>query len=266
MNMYLHELKALFRNALFWALGMTAIVSLYFSLYPSVLRDAAGFKNILSGYPPQVQAMLGVTMDSVTSALGFYSMVLTFVVLCGAIQAMHYGASLLSKETREHTADFLMVKPVSRRSIVHAKLLAALTLLVGTDLVYWIFASSFVAATVAAGFDTGVFALLNLTLLLVQLIFFSLGFGLSVCFNRLRAVLPVSLGTVFGFYLIGAVFATSDTDGSRYTSPFKYFSSPWIIAHGSYETGYLLAGLAIVVVGIGVAYGVYGRKDIHAVS
>lgn len=137
MNIYLHELKSLRKTAIIWTCAMIAIAALYLSLYSSMAQDAADFKALLSNYPPQVLAMIGATLDSITSPLGFYSMVITFVVLCGAIQAMNLGVSILSKEMRERTADFLLVKPVSRTAIVSAKLLAALTTLLATDIIYF---------------------------------------------------------------------------------------------------------------------------------
>lgn len=39
------------------------------------------------------------------------------------------GSGIISKEERDKTAEFLLVKPVSRAHIMTAKLLAALTLL-----------------------------------------------------------------------------------------------------------------------------------------
>ncbi|MDR3645115.1 MAG: ABC transporter permease subunit [Clostridia bacterium] len=266
MNMYLHELRSLRKSAVIWTCSIIAIALLYLSLYPGIAKDAAGFKELLAGYPPAVRAMLGVSLDSITSILGYYSMIITFVVLCGAIQAMNLGVSILSKEARERTADFLLVKPVSRAAIVSAKLLAALTVLLATDVLYYAVAAILASAVKQADYSGRVFFLINLTLLFIQLIFLSLGVAVSVFFHKIKSVLPISLGTVFGFYLIGALIATGKDDGSRFLSPFKYFDYPNIIKNVGYEAHYIITGAAIVVVAIAVTYFIYGRKDIHAVS
>ncbi|MHB8071077.1 MAG: ABC transporter permease subunit [Candidatus Cryosericum sp.] len=266
MNMYLHELKSLRKTTIIWTCAMIAIALLYLSLYPSIYADGAHFKDMLAGYPASIRAMLGVTLDSITSVLGFYSMIIAFVVLCGGIQAMNLGMSILSKETRERTADFLLVKPVSRSAIVTAKVLAALTMLLVTDAVYYATAAVIVSAVKQSSYSAGLFFMINLTLLFVQLIFFAIGAVISVFFDRLRSVLPVSLGTVFGCYILGALIAAGKDDWARFISPFRYFDYPSILSTARYETPYLIAGAAIVIVSIVACYYVYARKDIHAVS
>lgn len=266
MNMYLHELKSLRKSTVIWTCSMIAIALLYLSLYPSIANDAASFEKMMAGYPASVRAMLGVSINSISSILGFYSMIITFVVLCGAIQAMNLGLSILSKETRERTADFLLVKPVSRTAIVNAKVLAALTMLLATDASYYVVASILASTVQQSGYSGKVFLLINLTLLFIQLIFFAIGLVVSVFFDRLRSVLPVSLGTVFGCYIVGALIATGKDDASRFISPFRYFDYPSIIKNSGYEAPYLIAGAVIVLVSVATSYLVYSRKDIHAVS
>jgi ABC-2 type transport system permease protein len=266
MNMYLHELRALRKSTGIWACALIALAALFLAIYPSMAGDAADFKKLLGGYPASVRAMLGINLDYITSILGFYSMVFAFITLCGAIQAMHFGASILSKESRERTADFLLVKPVSRSSIVTAKLLAACTMILATDIVFFA-VTSMIAGTVAtAAYSKNLFFLINLTLLFLQLIFLAIGLILSVFFIKLKNVLPLSLGVVFGFYMIGALAAAGSEGGAaRYISPFKYFDSIYIMENAGYELQYMIAGAIITAVAVAVSYRVYIRKDIHAV-
>ncbi|MDF2936362.1 MAG: hypothetical protein K0Q90_1735 [Paenibacillaceae bacterium] len=266
MNMYLHELKAMRKSALIWLGALIGITALYMSVYPSMTADAESFKSLLEGYPSSVRAMLGIQLDSIASLLGFYSFIFTFIVLCGAIQAMILGVSVLSKETRERTADFLMVKPVSRQSIVTAKLLAAGTILLITYALFYAAATGMAGVAVKESFDHWLFFLINLTLLFVQLIFLALGAAVSVFFSKLKAVLPISLGVVFGLYVVGALLAAdASNSAARALSPFQYFSPAYILEHAGYETAYLILGAAIVATGTALTYFVYIRKDIHAV-
>lgn len=267
MNMYLHELKSQRKSVLIWACALAALAALYLSVYPGMAEDAESFKGLLGNYPPAVRAMLGINLDTITSVLGFYSMIFSFIILCGAIQAMNLGVSILSKETRERTADFLLVKPVSRSAIVTAKLLAAFTAIVATDAVFYAVAFLIANAVKTADFSNKLFFMINLTLFFLQLIFLAFGVAVSVFFRKLKSVLPVSLGTVFGFYMIGALIATGkDSDAARYFSPFRYFDVNHIIQHASYETSYMITGAVIIIAAVVTTYLVYTRKDIHAVS
>lgn len=262
--MYLHELKSLRKSTLIWTCAMIALAALYFSIYPSIAADAADFKRLLSGYPASVRAALGISIDNIATLLGFYSMVFSFITLLGAIQAMNLGVSILSKEARERTADFLLVKPVSRQAIVSAKFLAALTILLITNIFYY-FAVSVFASFIKTAYSVKLFFLINLTLLFIQLIFLAIGLVISVFFTRLKSVLPLSLGVVFGFYIIGALIATGKSQWERFISPFKYFDVNFIMKNAGFEVSYLITGAVIVVLAIAASYVIYAQKDIHVV-
>ncbi len=266
MNMYWHELKSLRKSTILWTCAMISLAALYLSIYPSIASDAADFRKLLSGYPPQIRAMLGISLDSITSLLGFYSMTFSFIALLGAIQAMNLGVSVLSKETREKTADFLLTKHVSRRAIVTSKLLAALTMLIITNIIYDAVAAAFANLVKTEDYRIRLFFMINLTLFFVQLIFFTIGIALSVIIPKLKSVLPVSLGVVFGFFFIGALLASGENDIARFFSPFKYFNSAYIIQNSGYETPYLLTGAIVVILAIAATYMIYAKKDIHAAS
>ncbi len=260
MNMFLHELKSMRKTAAIWTISLIALSALFLCIYPSVAADAEEFKKLLANYPPAIRAMLGINIDNIASLLGFYSMVFSFVTLCGAIQGMNLGISILSRESRERTADFLLVKPVSRKSIVSAKLLAALTTIVATNIVFYA-ATLLIANAIKTGdYSNKLFFMINLTLFFLQIIFMAIGLVVSVFFKKLKSVLPISLGVVFGFYMVGALTS------ARYISPFKYFDITYIINNAGYEASYLVTAAVIVVVAIITSYIIYIRKDIHAVS
>ncbi|MDF2942751.1 MAG: hypothetical protein K0S01_1609 [Herbinix sp.] len=267
MNIYLYELKSLRKSAILWICAMIALAALYFSIYPSMSSDALEFKELLSNYPPTVRAMLGIDLDYITSILGFYSMIFGFIILCGAIQAMNLGVSILSKESRERTADFLLVKPVSRQFIITAKLMASFTTIVVTDIIFCLASFAIANRVKTVDFSNKVLFMINLTLFFIQLIFLAVGVVVSVFFNKIKSVLPLSLGIVFGLYMIGALLATGeDAETLRFLSPFKYFNITYIIKNSSYEVSYLILSMIIVVVSVIATYIIYSRKDIHAVS
>ncbi|MDT8719355.1 ABC transporter permease subunit [Clostridium sp. 19966] len=267
MNMFLHELKAMRKSAAIWAASLIALAVIFLSIYPSMANDAADYKKLLSNYPETVRAMLGINLDYITSILGFYSMSFSFILLCGAVQAMNLGVAILSKESRERTADFLLVKPVSRVSIVTAKLSAAFTSIVITNVVFY--AAAYVIANIVktSNYDSKRFFMINLTMFFIQLIFIALGVLVSVFFKKLKSVLPISLGVVFGLYMIGALISTDKNNAlTRFISPFKYFDTTYIIKNGSYESSYLIVSLIIILISVLISYVVYIKKDIHAVS
>lgn len=171
MNMYRHELWANRKATILWSLSLAGVVCLMLAMFPTFSKDAETFKEVLETMPDVMLKAIGLQIDSITSLLGFYSYVFMYVTLCGAIQAMHLGASIVSKETREKTADFLLTKPVARGVVLTSKALAALTLLVITNVIYFGIASVIATIVQTESYSYGAFTLVSLTLLFIQLIF-----------------------------------------------------------------------------------------------
>lgn len=263
MNIFAHELKAFRKSTIIWSSSIVVLVALMLSIYPSFMKDVEQLKQLLATLPEVILQAVGLQIDTFTSILGFYSYIFTYVLLCGAIQATNLGLSIMSKEIREKTADFLLSKPVSRQRVFTAKLLAALTSIVMTNIVYLLVSSIVVSLVAQSEYNHQSLLLISLSLLLVQLIFFALGIIISVIVSKIRSVLPLSLAIVFGFFVVGLFSSAIGDEALRYLTPFKYFDANYIMLHTSYELAYLFVGIGITVVSLIVSYIIYLKKDIH---
>ncbi len=265
MNIYVHELKAYRKSTIIWTFSLSAIVVVFMSMFPAISKDIEQFTKMLEGFPEAVRQALGLELVSLGSILGFYSYAFLYLTLCGAIQAMNVGTSIVLKEVREKTADFLLTKPVTRTRILTAKILAATTSLVITNAVYIAVASIMASLVHTEAYDITVFLMISITLLFIQLIFLALGIITSVVFPKIKSVLTVSLGTVFAFFIISMLTSISGDDAKRYLSPFQYYDRPYIIVHSRYEPIFIIVGIGIIVMALAASYVVYVRRDIHAV-
>ena len=265
MNMFIHEMKAYRKSTIIWTCSLIAIIVLFLSIYPSFSKEADAFKELMEGFPEPVRKAFGLSVDSMSSLVGFYSYTFLYITLCGAIQAMNLGTSILSKEVREKTADFLLTKPVTRTQIITAKLLAALTSLVITNVAYLTVASIMASLVKVEDYSYKIFFMVSFTLLFVQLFFLALGVIVSVLSRRIKSVLPISLGTVFGFFIVGMLGSALGDEAVRYITPFKYFDTNYIINNSSYEGTFIMIEIVFIIVAIAASYYVYCKKDIHAV-
>lgn len=265
MNIFFHELKAYRKSTIVWSISLVLVVALLMSLFPAFTKDVAEFKKLLEGYPEPVRKALGMNLNTLFSILGFYCYLLTFITLCGAIQAMNIGTSIVSKEVREKTADFLLTKPVTRRQILTVKLLAAIVSLLITNIIYFAAASFMVFQVKTDDFSFKTFILLSLTIFFVQVMFLSLGIIFSVTLRKIKSVISISLPTVFAFEFITMLITTADEKVSRYFSPLSYFDTAYIMERSKYEASFLIVEAAIIIVAVTVSYFIYSKKDIHAV-
>ncbi|WP_438350267.1 ABC transporter permease subunit [Paenibacillus sp. FA6] len=263
--MFLHEWQMIRRSTLIWACSMIGVMALYLSIFPSLSQDAEQFRELFATYPESFREAIGVSLDSIASLIGFYSFVFGFVVLVAAIQAMNLGLGMLSREVRDKTADFLLTKPVTRTQIITAKLTAGVLSLLVSNAVYVAAASLMAFSVREASFQWHVFFMISITALFVQLIFMSLGMVVSVFAAKIKSVISISLGTVFGFYAIGMLGSVIGDKAIRYITPFKYFDTAYIIAHSAYEVSFVILSIVIIIATVCTSYYVYAKKDIHAV-
>lgn len=262
MNIYLHELKVNIKFVLIWLMIMLILVGIMMTMYISFSEDIDAFKQILTNYPENLRKAFGISIDKLGSVLGYYSsFVLTIVVVCNAVEAMILGMSILSKEIREKTADFLYTKPISRRNIITSKLLASFTLLGFCNLIYTTGLYFLLIFISSESFAFNTFILLALIPFIIQLVFFSLGILASAIMSKVKAVLPISMGIVFGFYILSS-FADEKL---RVLMPFKYFDTRYILDNSKYEIKYTILTFAIIAISTVLTYIIYNRKDIQSV-
>lgn len=265
MNIYLHEMKTYRLNTLIWTIAICGLTLSMMSFYPFIKSDIDMYMEFMENFPPAMKAIMGLVIENFTSPVGFYAFVFTYSTLIAAIQAMNLGVGIISKEERERTADFLMTKPVSRTKIMIAKLFAAITLFVITNLVYFAVVVALISKYSEGGPDMLKLFLMNGSLLLMQLIFFTIGIVVSGFMKKVRSVLPISLGMVFAFFAISAFAVTSNEDKLRFITPFQYYPTQQILDNTSYEWPFVILSAAIIIVGIGISYSRYIRKSIPAV-
>ncbi|MCM3567100.1 ABC transporter permease subunit [Neobacillus mesonae] len=264
MNIFLHELKVYRKSTIVWTLSLAAVLVLFMSMFPGLTKDAADFQKLLQGYPEPVRKAFGISLESITSLLGFYSYVFSYIVLCGCIQAMNLGVSILSKEAREKTADFLLTKPVTRSQVVSAKLLAAISSLIMTNIIFLAAAAMTTLSVSQKPFDMGTFLMISLSAFLVECMFLALGVLVAAVMS-IKSVLPISLGTVFAFYILNMLGSVIGEKAVRYLTPFKYYDTAYIIRHASYEPRFIFIEALFIVIAVSASYIIYSKKDIHAV-
>jgi len=200
-----------------------------------------------------------------TSEIGFLGFLMTYIILIGGIQAMNLGLSLLSNELRDKTADFLYSKPVKRIHIIHAKVLVGIICILITNVLFSIGSMLTLNLMVHADFSLKLLFLFWGSLFMSQLFFLSLGMMVSVYMNKLKSVVPVSLGTVFMFFIINMLNESIQGRPLTPLTPFAYFHAGQLIQDLSYDYRWLFINICLVVLFTIMAYRYQMKKDIPSV-
>jgi ABC-2 type transport system permease protein len=264
MNIYRHEFKMHLRSVVTWSVSQAAMLFLFTWIFSSIAVDAELLNQTLSNFPRELLVAFGMENLDLATVLGFFSFAFLFSQILLAIQASNYGFGILSIEERELTADFLMVKPVSRQRILVSKVLAALTGLTLTNLAVWV--SSIVFINMFKGdrtFDISTLVMLLASIAVFQLVFLTLGLFISLLVRRVRNITPFAMGLAFGMYVLSAFGGMLGDVKLELITPFKHFDPNYIVSHQAYPPTVWISVVYIIVAAVGT-YVLYLRRDIPA--
>lgn len=266
MNVFRRELKAYRNSTIIWAISLSLLSVVFLTVYPSFTNDVEATKKILQNLPPVMAAAAGISPDIMFSIYGFMSWLLTFITLAGAVQAMNLGVGVLSKEESNKTADFLLTKPISRAKVVTSKLLAIISLIIITNIIFCAVTLTMAAIVSSTDYNVATLLMVLSKLILIQMIFLAFGFLLSIILKGIKSTIAVALPAVFSFFIVGTLGEVLGLDYVKYISPFKLIDTNYIITNNAYDVKPLIIEAVFVVAVIALSYFVYIRKDIKAAS
>ena len=232
MNVYWKEMRSGLKSLIIWSLGVMLFIMASMQKYSVFSLDPATL-DIMNQLPPALRDMFGVGYLDFTKVSGFYGMIYPYLLLMVAVHASMLGAVIVSKEERDKTSEFLYAKPASRKSILTAKSLAAVTTVVLLNLVTWA-ASAVLIGTFGGGEDMGsALTTLMAGLLLIQLLFTALGVASAAVMARPKAATGIATGVVLATYLLSvAIDVSGRLNALRALTPFQYFDARRIVGRG----------------------------------
>ncbi|CAM5207458.1 ABC transporter OS=Lysinibacillus sphaericus OX=1421 GN=LYSIN_01899 PE=4 SV=1 [Lysinibacillus sphaericus] len=114
MNIFLKELKSHRKSLIFWSIGVFLMVASGMTKYEAYSSSGQSINKLMADMPKSLRAVLGFNDLDLTKASGYYGMLFLYLVLMATIHAVMLGATIIAKEERDKTSEFLFVKPVSR--------------------------------------------------------------------------------------------------------------------------------------------------------
>lgn len=224
MNIFIRELKANRRALIIWCVCMALGVVAGMAKYTAFSGGAAG-SEVFTHLPRTLRALFGMSDFDVAKIGGYFAFLFFYIELAAAAHASLLGAVVVSKEERDHTSEFLGVKPVSRQTVLTAKLAAAA---VDTLLLNVVTLGASLAAVSQFSGGKRIFGEVFwffLSLLFVQLIFLSLGALIASAARKPAAAASFSAFVMLASFLIAELTNFTDRlDALNVLSPFKYFS------------------------------------------
>lgn len=263
MNIFSREMKANRKSLIIWCACM--IVGVLSGMAKYTAYSAGGTSSqVIKDLPQSIKALFGMGSLNVTTMSGFFGFLFLYIAVATAIHAAILGSSILAKEERDKTTEFLIVKPVSRFSIITFKLLAAVLNIVILNIVTLVTSIGMVAVYNNGKDITGEIVAFFLSMLIIQLIFLSLGALLSAAMRNPKGAGSLASSIVIGTYIISAITSFNDRlNVLNVLTPFKYFSSDRIIAGEGLVPGIVVLSIILVAVFTVSTYFFYQKRDLN---
>ena len=103
--------------------------------YAALSNTGDSINELMADMPSSLQAIMGIGSLDLATVDGYFGLLYLYLVIMASIHAAMLGATMISKEERDKTAEFLFVKPISRTTVITAKLGASIVIVIVFNLV-----------------------------------------------------------------------------------------------------------------------------------
>lgn len=260
MTLYLHELKQGRKTCIIWTLAIAAFMAMCVLLYPQMKGEMDSFTEMFASMG-SFSAAFGMDKLDFGSLIGFYS------VECGNILSVGGGffaaiisVNILSKEEKEHTAEFLLIHPLTRGKVLISKLAAIFSEIILMNLIVTA-CSVLCIIIIDEPVPTSEVMLLHLAYFICQIELALICFAISA-FTRSNNF-GIGLGLTLVLYFMSVLANVSDVAKPfKIISPFGYTEGSDILINNCLDMKLIVLGLTIgLCAAIAGAYH-YQRKDI----
>lgn len=171
------------------------------------------------------------------------------------------GTSALSNEEKDKTAEFLLSHPLSRSKVVLEKLLSILVEIIILNLIVISF-SLLGILFIDISVNRYLLWMLFLSYFIMEIEIAGITLGISAFIKN--SGVGLGLGFATSLYFLHIISNLTDKGKFlKYLTPFGYTEGSYIIDHGHLNVEYLIPGICFCLIGIGLAFLKYSRKDIR---
>ena len=263
-TIFLKELKRSRRSLILWCtvIGSTALFGIL--EYPIMANYGDMITSALDVMPKLIQIIFGVYGADLTTTIGYYVVMYFWFGLIVFTHAAYLGASIISKEQRDKTAEYIFTKPYKRDRIVTAKIMVAVVnALVVAFVVGLISELSMATLGVGLGALESVFISI-IGMFITQLVFVAVGLLCSAVLKKYNAAVLSSIAVLIVTYIMSfAIEYIGTADYLSFMSPLRYFDVQRVISNGISPL-YLLVSAGVISLSLYFTLTLYREKDFHA--
>lgn len=263
MNIVKRELRANLKSLIIWSLIASFLVVVWMVEFEAFASNPY-IDEFMKSIPESILSAMGMSDLNIATLDGFISTISLYLYLLLGIHSVLLGSSIISKEERDKTAEYLFALPVSRERVVIGKTIAAIINLIILNIVTLV---SMLISTINYEKTDGYYSFIGLMFLaifLIQLVFLSVGMLVSALNKRYKKSGNISVSILMVTFIISSLIGMVDSiDYLRFTTPFKYFEATYILNEGRLQPLYIVISILLIVFGLVATYIIYPRRDLY---
>lgn len=260
MTIIRHELRQGRLSFLIWTAAIGFLLAVCIFLFPEMKGEMDGMNDLFSSMGSFTEAF-GMDKVRFGTLTGFYAVECGNILgLGGAFFASLCAVSILAKEEKEHTAEFLLTHPVRRVHIVTEKLTAVLLQILLLNIIVYALAAVSIAL-IGEELPWKELTLLHLAYFLLQTELAGICFGISAFLRR--GSIGIGLGIAALMYFLNLIANISEqAEFLKYITPFGYADGSDIVSRLCLDGKLVLIGMLFAAAGIVLGYIKYCSKDV----
>lgn len=262
-TMFWHELKINSKGLLLWLVVMVMLAGMGSSEYSLLASGGESITLAINAMPRIARIMFGIYDNiSIATPIGYYVCMFLWYCMVAYTHAAYVGATIISSEERDKTAEYIFTKPYSRSKIIRAKVLAAVVNISAMTIVTWLMTIFTMVPQMNGANITKLVAMTMLGMFFTQLIFMVLGLLCSSIFRTQTAALRFSTFLVVIFYTLSIIIEYTGNFSITFLSPFWYFNAPALLSQGFSVLNIILT-VIIIIIGLWGMYTKYDKRDLY---
>ncbi len=264
MNIFIVEMKAHRKGLIIWAFGILLMIAGGMGKYAVFSSDSQSINDLMSQMPKSMQAIMGMGTFDLSKASGFYGVLFLYLVLMATVHATMLGADIISKEERDKTAEFLLVKPISRNKVVTLKILAAILNILIFNIITLAFSIIIVGKYSNGEAVSGDILILMVGMFISQLMFMFIGTAIAAICKKPKSATSISTAVLLITFIVSiAVDMNSKLESLKYLTPFKYFDAKNLMYGGGFQWSFVILSIIIILAMVCITYVFYGKRDLN---
>lgn len=264
MNVFLREMKATRKSLIIWSISMIVMVAGGMNKYEAISASGQSMNDIISQMPKSLQTIMGMGAFDLSKAIGYYGLLFLYLVLMASIHALTLGATMIVKEERDKTAEFLLTKPISRYGIITAKLMAAFVNIVVLNGITLLASIQMVSYYSKGATYTHDIVVLMAGMFFLQLIFVTLGAGIAAIYKHPKTAVSMGTFILLAMFILSIVIEiNSKLEGLKYLTPFQYYAAKQILASRELDSVFVTLSVVEIILLLLITYVCFNKRDMN---